>query len=51
MWVINWVHRNTANCWAFTQPTLTASFTQLDILIIGVGYGADSRHALATNQT
>jgi hypothetical protein len=51
MWVVNRVHHNAANMWALAKPSITASFTNFDILLIWVGYRANGRHTLRPHQT
>jgi len=41
VWVINSVHNNTTNRWAFAKATITSGFTNLYVLVLSVTNGAN----------
>ena len=46
MGMVDWVHRHTAVYWTASQPSLTTSLTDRDVLMVGIPNLAHSRHAI-----
>jgi hypothetical protein len=51
MWVIDWVHRNTANCWAYAPPALRSGFTELTQAVLRVRDLTEDRTAIRQDFT
>src|SRR3546814_20926533 len=49
MRMIDRVHRDAAYRRPLAQPTITAGLAQIDVSLVGIGYGADRRHAVAVD--
>jgi hypothetical protein len=49
VWVINWVHNNTADGWANTLPPLASRLTPVDVGLLSISNLTDGCAAVGVN--
>jgi hypothetical protein len=51
VWVINWVHRHSADMWPPSEPSFSSSFPDRNVLMIGITHLANRGHAFKAHHT